>query len=289
MDSHFSYYDIKRKVKIPEFNENLAEFWGILSGDGFLTKTGRVHRLGVCFHLKDDIHYSRYVKLLIKNLFNIEPTISIKKKETILYLLVHSKGITDFISENNFPIGIKKDKLKIPKWIANNNKFVKRYLRGLIDTDGCLFYPKKGTYKVNKYPVIEIKIHDKTFIKNIGTLINNLGFKVVRQKYKIQLNGIQNLNKWLDVIGFKNIKHITRYLIWKKYGFCPPGTNLKERLNLLSRGFAEVPKGLEGRTAMQPISKRELKLQNWYLNQVADTGRNGFDSHPRLDSSRGEF
>jgi len=264
VNSYFSYCDIKRKVKIPKFNRDLAEFWGILSGDGFLTKKGRIHRLGVSFHLNDDIHYSKYVRTLIKDLFNIDPTISIKEKDTVLYLLVHSKGITNFISENGFPIGFKKGKLKIPEWIVNNHTFTKKYLRGLVDTDGCLFFAKRGTYKINKYPVIEIKLHDRNFIKNIGLAINNLGFKVVIQRNKIQLNGIQNLNKWLNTIGFKNIKHITRYLIWKKYGFCPSGTNLKERLDILSRGFAEVPIWIEGRTAMQPISKRELKLQNWF-------------------------
>ena len=49
----------------------------------------------------------------------------------------------------------------------------------------------------------------------------------------IILNGIKNLEKWLNTIGIGNPTKYSRFLIWKKYGFCPPNTMYTERLKIL--------------------------------------------------------
>jgi len=42
-----------------------------------------------------------------------------------------------------------------------------------------------------------------------------------------------NVKKWFNIIGSNNPKHITKFLVWKKYGFCPPRTTIKERQKFL--------------------------------------------------------
>jgi len=42
-----------------------------------------------------------------------------------------------------------------------------------------------------------------------------------------------DLKKWINEIGFKNLKHLTKVKIWEKYGFCPPKTTLKQRNNII--------------------------------------------------------
>jgi len=37
----------------------------------------------------------------------------------------------------------------------------------------------------------------------------------------------------MNFIGFNNPVHITKYQIWKKFGFCPPNTNLQHRIRIL--------------------------------------------------------
>lgn len=49
----------------------------------------------------------------------------------------------------------------------------------------------------------------------------------------INLNGLSNLNLWFKEIGFNSSKHLTKYEIWKRFGFCPPNTNIIERRNIL--------------------------------------------------------
>ena len=38
----------------------------------------------------------------------------------------------------------------------------------------------------------------------------------------------------MKLIGIKNPVKLTRYLVWKKFGFCPPHTNLQQRKDILN-------------------------------------------------------
>jgi len=52
-------------------------------------------------------------------------------------------------------------------------------------------------------------------------------------KYGFALNGIKNMEKWLNIIGIGNHTKYSRFMIWKKYGFCPTNTTYTERLKIL--------------------------------------------------------
>jgi hypothetical protein len=41
------------------------------------------------------------------------------------------------------------------------------------------------------------------------------------------------LEKWMSEIGFHSSKHLTKYSLWKKYGFCPAKTSTPERILML--------------------------------------------------------
>jgi len=43
------------------------------------------------------------------------------------------------------------------------------------------------------------------------------------------------VNKWFDMISSKNPKHLTKYQVWKEFGFCPPHTTLDQRKQILKK------------------------------------------------------
>ena len=52
--------------------------------------------------------------------------------------------------------------------------------------------------------------------------------------YVIEINKIQDIKNWFEkTVIPQNPKHITKYLIWKKFGFCPTNTTLEERRKIL--------------------------------------------------------
>jgi intein/homing endonuclease len=256
----FSKYDKERDIRIPKIkSEKLAEFFGILSGDGYLLIKGRIHRFGITLNLTEDEKYRHYVISLVNELFDVFPSTLIRVYQNTFEIFINSKAITGFIKSLGFPNGIKMNKLQIPPWILRRKKFIRRFLRGLFDTDGCLFFAKRGTYKLNEYPVIEIKSYDKYFISSVAEALKIIGFKPLLQKDRIQFNGKKWLEKWKKQIEFKNLNSISRYLIWKKFNYCPPNTDLNFRLDMLSQ-ISRV-----GRTAMRPISNESRRCRTGIL------------------------
>jgi len=47
------------------------------------------------------------------------------------------------------------------------------------------------------------------------------------------LYGKNKTNKFFKEIGSKNPVKLSRFLVWKKLGYCPANTTLKQRLELL--------------------------------------------------------
>lgn len=237
LSGHFSRYDNIRKIQIPEKSRILAEFLGILFGDGHFLRSKKAYHIGITLNLTEDGFYSNYVSRMIKILFGLEPKIARRPDYGTLVLSIDSKVITRFLSGLGFRAGSKKGNLKVPDWIKSNKKYIRSFLRGVIDTDGSLFFTKRGTYKKNKYPVIEIKLHDERLIRDIGLLFDRIKFPVVLspkdKPNKIQANGEMLLNKWVDEIGIGNLNSFSRYLVWKYFGYLEPETKLKDRLKLL--------------------------------------------------------
>ena len=126
-----------------------------------------------------------------------------------------------------------------------------RFLRGLFDTDGNLYFRKSyaGIDKFNKsynhYPIIKIVSISKFLIEGVIKML--LEMDVVfyyhsydskklneHRKHYISISGVDGLEKWMNTVGMKNLVKLSRYLIWNKFGFCPPNTTLEQRKDILN-------------------------------------------------------
>lgn len=52
--------------------------------------------------------------------------------------------------------------------------------------------------------------------------------------YRVIINGVDGLEKWMEMIGSKNPVKLSRYHVWKKFGFCPTNLSLEQREGLLN-------------------------------------------------------
>ncbi len=135
---------ILKPIEIPLFSKELAEFTGIVMGDGSLTN----YQLQISCNKRDDNEYSFFIKGLIKKLFNVSASICYPKNCLVMKIIVSRKNLVKFCNEKiGLPIGDKlKQGLDIPFWIKKNIDFQKFCIRGLIDTDGCIFSER---HKIN--------------------------------------------------------------------------------------------------------------------------------------------
>lgn len=198
-------------IKIPRFSKNLAEFTGIMIGDGGITRG----QITVSTNSVDDRKYGYFVKSLIKKLFSVNASIYFVDRVRIMIIAVARKKLVEFCNKKlGLHIGNKlKQGLDIPKWIRKNSEYEKRCVKGIMDTDGCIFdecHKIKGRkYCYRKLCIVSASSQLRKSIFEILEK-NNLSPKI-RGNRCVQIEDKEKIEKYFKIIGTNNPKHLKRY------------------------------------------------------------------------------
>lgn len=158
-----SGYEIKhfQVAQIPDLiNKDLAYFIGIVLSDGHI-----VYKKGIRYAVKVYTSYKaeKYVlTLLIKNLFNYNPTIRIRKygfnKLPNYEIIISSKILVEFFkNELQIPSGRKSHKIRVPKIFFTHMELFYDLLRGIIDGDGSISSKGVDIYSSSKIFLLDLK------------------------------------------------------------------------------------------------------------------------------------
>ncbi|MBS3162779.1 hypothetical protein J4467_02540 [Candidatus Woesearchaeota archaeon] len=228
-----SYVDYKKGLVFPlEFNNKLAEFLGILTGDGYRNYYHSQHKYLIEISGDknlDESYHTKYIVPLIKKLFNYNPTIQIKKDQETRVIRIISKGIYNYLGEIGFKNG-RKEQIGIPEWIQNNDMYMLEFVKGLVDTDFSLVLLNRKQKKYRFYPRVSVGFKSKLLVQNLEKWLRKKGFKFTISYDLIQIdkrgfttksncihiNGRKNLEFWMKEIGFRNKKHLDKYELYKK-------------------------------------------------------------------------
>jgi len=193
------------KIKL---TSELAEFVGIMLGDGYLSYP-KNPRIKISFNSIDDKEYLDFVFKHTKKLFDTNIIIKHRKNENTSDLFIFNREVIRYLINNiNLKISPKWNKAKIPRWILDNH-LEKYVLRGYFDTDGCVVITNNnGT----RYPRLEMKICPSPMQDQFISILNKFDFKfgvydIGKGKVRIQMNGRNELKKWSELISFSNPKH----------------------------------------------------------------------------------
>ena len=133
-----------------------------------------------------------------------------------MWVTFHSKQLFYvLIKRFCMPKGKKVYTVKIPEEILKDKNKLIYTLRGIFDTDGCIFVDKRKTYK-KLYPRIALQLTNKEIIEQINLALTSLNIKSGISKktrgnaYTIQINGFKETKKYIDIIGFSNKRHLDR-------------------------------------------------------------------------------
>ncbi|MDO8564653.1 MAG: hypothetical protein Q7R88_01520, partial [bacterium] len=127
----------RKHVILPKYSIQLAEFFGIMMGDGGINN---LWQATITLNSIKDASYSIYISDLCKKLFGILPVLRKRKERNALVVSLASTSIVDFLVAQGLSRGNKlKNGLKIPEWILKEKSYRIACVRGLIDTDGCMF------------------------------------------------------------------------------------------------------------------------------------------------------
>ena len=199
----------KKQIHKPLKSSKLAEFAGIMIGDGGISE----YHITVTLNSQDDYDYSIFVCRLIKELFDVSPKIYKKKGSLAIDIVVHRKDLVEFCHSIGLKIGNKlKQGLDIPQWIKNNKQYSISCVRGLVDTDGSIFTHK---YKVNgkeySYKKLSFTSCSKQLLNSVFQILDGIGLSPRICGKDVCLDSTKDIKKYFCIIGTSNPKHLKRY------------------------------------------------------------------------------
>jgi len=202
---------ISKPIKRPRFSIELAEFVGIILGDGGVTQ----RQVTVSFCYKDEKEYSKFVIDLIKELFSVPVGIYYDKKYSAFNAVVSRTELIRFCVEK---LGLKqgnkiKQQVDIPDWIKRNKRYSIACVRGLIDTDGCVFtHCYKSGGKWYRYKKISFTSYSEPLRQSVFNILRDIGLNPrLGQRQDVWLDSQKDVKKYLKIVNFHNQKHLLRY------------------------------------------------------------------------------
>lgn len=198
-------------IHTPNYSENLAELMGIFLGDGHLSK----YQASITTNSKTDYDHALFSGYLIKKLFGISTTIKKKKYENTVNVVASSKNLVNKLHSLGMPIGNKiQNNLTIPSWIYSKQTYQRAFIRGLFDTDGCIYLDNhKINGKLYKYLGWTITSYADKLITDLLSLLRNLGFSPTHSETQksVYLRKTRDIYRYFIQIGTSNPKHKKRY------------------------------------------------------------------------------
>ncbi len=160
-----------QSIKKVEKSENLAELIGIMLGDGNMWRT----HIKIAFDKRNE-KYLNYVEKLFNQVFGIHLKRMIIENTNQAYLYCYNKLVSQKLLDFGLKRGDKiKNNLGIPEWIKINVGYSKRCIKGLIDTDGCIYKSKR-----DKQVYIKFTNFDKQLLKDFKNLTVLLGYNFAK-------------------------------------------------------------------------------------------------------------
>lgn len=208
---------IRKLIREPRNSPALAEFIGIMLGDGGMTD----YQARITLNSETDRKYSFYVQKLIKKLFNIESSRLMRKfrEEKAVDILISSKSLINFLLKKDLKTGHKiNNNIDIPKWIKSKSEYKIACLRGLMDTDGSFYlYKHKVNGKIYNNFAICFTSYSNLLLNSACKILKELDFRPSGTKKRIYLHRKKDIRNYINRIGSNNPKHLAKYKT-ERYG-----------------------------------------------------------------------
>lgn len=202
---------VSKPIKIPKYSEKLAEFVGIILGDGGISK----YQVAVTLNALDDREYGDFVVRIVKHLFGVKPSIHKKRGCNANNIVVSRRELVKFCSEKlGLKIGNKvKQQVDIPQWIIKDKKFKAACLRGLVDTDGSVFtHSYRAGGKVYSYKKISFTNLSQPLRMSVYDIMKEMGLNPrLAQNKDVRLDSQEDVKKYFWLVSSNNPKHLKRY------------------------------------------------------------------------------
>ena len=199
-----------KPIRIPARSGKLAELIGVIIGDGSISR----FQTRVTLDKKNDKEYSSYVKYLFETLFSLKPSVYVSNKNSVVEISVSSKALVDYLMKIGLPKGNKiTQEIDIPEWIRQDPSFSKSCLRGIFDTDGCVYLDRHRMRGKNYFSInLAITSASGKLLYSIYEILANESFSpTISSPRSIRIRKSKQVKDFFDKIGSNNPKHTRKF------------------------------------------------------------------------------
>ncbi len=205
-----------RPIIVPDYSAKLAEIIGIHLGDGELHNPWQV--VISCNAQKDRL-YADHILMLYRELFGLEGKIYKRKDENTLKIIFYSSKMVDYFLDHGLYRGRKQElATPIPVWVLSNPAWKRACVRGLFDTDGCL-YIHRHTVSGKRYYNLGFCFtnYNRAIIEFVYDCLVKDGLKPSLHKNRryVYIYNKAGVEKYLELFGSSNPRIINEYNNWR--------------------------------------------------------------------------
>jgi len=208
--SNLGSFALQRDIREPKKSEALAEFFGILLGDGGIS----LRQVIISLDSQDDREYVPFVAELSHKLFGVAPSRLKRSMYRLTTVVISRTSLVTYLKKNGLKVGNKvRQQVGVPSWILKDARFARAVVRGLMDTDGCIF---NECHRIKKklycYPRISFVNHSKPLRDAVyQTLRKNNFTPAIRNDRAVTLEKREDIVGYFKAIGTHNPKHRRRF------------------------------------------------------------------------------
>lgn len=174
---------------------DLAELFGVVLGDGSITKFARTESLRIVGS-SNNIGFTKRYATLVERVFRKVPHVAKRNDSNAINITLYQKNISIRLGIPTGAKGTLHDVL--PLWIRAQRAYTIRYLRGLYEAEGS-YSVHEPTY-THKFIFTNTNPH---LLDAVFTLISALGFHPHRSKNKIQISRREEVQKAKNLLKFR--------------------------------------------------------------------------------------
>jgi len=208
----YQHCNLRKNILKPQNTTELAEFLGIVLGDGGINSD---YQVVITLHKENDKRYISFVCKLIKKLFGIKAVVynyRSLRSQKVAGVTISSAAVVEFLLRKGLKKGNKiKQQVGVSSWIKNKIEFSKSCLRGLIDTDGGVYYHKHRAHGYDCFNIgLQFTSKSAPILEFVHIAFEYLGFTPKLNKKSVSLYREQEVYRYAKEIGFHNPYQVER-------------------------------------------------------------------------------
>jgi hypothetical protein len=200
-------FQLRREILKPMHSPQLAEFVGIVLGDGGIAS----RQVTITLNAVTDKLYADFVVREIGLLFGLTPSRYTRKNACII--VVSSVELVEFLLGEGLVKGDKVEhQVALPAWILEDPCYMKACLRGLVDTDGSVYLSNhmiKGTRY--HHACMCFRNYSNPLVESVHRILAGLGYHPTRGRNRVYLYRQRDIQRYFNDVGTHNPKHLKRY------------------------------------------------------------------------------